>query len=127
MSTRLHFPEGFIHAGKKWRACCHCGHATTARVTRERASEALDTEHGWTNTPCAICGIECANSRPWTQFRPLVDGDQEVWVCRDDSACSDRYRADRDADTLKCGCEQVYVAAFGHYHDTGRPVLRVVE
>lgn len=121
---RLCFPDGFIRAGKKWRACCHCGFVTTPRVSRERATEALDVEHGRTAGRCAICEIETemfCGQEPWAQFRPLVDGDHEVYVCRDDKACHERYQANEAARRLKCGCDEAFVQAIGHYHEWRRP------
>lgn len=131
--TRLHFPEGYTQSGRKWRARCHCGWPTTPRVDRKRAYDALLAEHGYTGggtiaTPCAICG-ETVKAHatdlywtelryPWEVFRPLQDGDREVYVCRDFDACQKRYEANRRADRLKCGCYESSVMAIGHYHDT---------
>lgn len=141
---RLHFPEGYVPAaGGKHRACCHCGWTTTPRVSRERARQALFDEHGYTgagriDTSCGICG-ETVKAHatdlywtelryPWEVFKPLMaDGEpyvtpaaegtpREVYVCRDDKACHERYEANRRADRLKCGCYQSSVMAIGHYH-----------
>lgn len=129
---RLHFPEGWIERGGKVRACCHCGWATTPRVNRKRALDALYVEHGYTGrgsiaTECAICGetvrahgtdlywSELRN--PWEVFRPLVDGNREVFICRDEKACGQRYEAHRRADLLACGCFQSSVRAIGHHHE----------
>jgi hypothetical protein len=84
-------------------------------------TEALETggrldleEHGWTAAEhgCAICGWSAADVRigervagwritasppyPWEVYRPLragedIDGSREVWVCRDEAACHERY------------------------------------
>lgn len=137
-ATRLHFPEGWIERGGKVRACCHCGWATTPRVDRKRARAALDTEHGWTSRmqdvdgrwielACGICGHkgDWSIDYPWDLMRPLVDGSREIYVCRDDKACHERYEANRRADRLGCGCYQSSVMAIGHYHrtDDRRPRL----
>ena len=115
---RLCFPSGILYSsGNKFRSCCHCGYVTSPRVTQARADEAL-REHGWTAAPggCAICRLPDVGGKPWQVFRPLDDGECEVWVCKNLDACAARYEAANAADKLKCGCKLVYVKAFGHYH-----------
>lgn len=91
MSARLCFPDGLLPSGRRWRAVCHCGYATTPRASTKLASDALLTEHGWTAGACAICE-QSVPTRPWEVLRPLDDGIREIWVCRDVAACSERYQ-----------------------------------
>jgi hypothetical protein len=55
---RLHFPDGALPAGSRFRAVCHCGYATSPRARSELAYQALLNEHGWSNAVdgCGICG-----------------------------------------------------------------------
>lgn len=112
---RLHFPDGELPAGARYRAVCHCGWRSTPRARRELAAAALLEEHGWTGVEhgCAICGwnaehvqigdlvagrrIYSSPPYPWEVYRPLLDdvGGREVWVCRDEDACRHRYEQDR--------------------------------
>jgi hypothetical protein len=120
---RLCFPSGYLLSGvnaRKVSAVCHCGFVTTPRVSVERADEALEVEHGWTDSPngCAVCRLQPDARRPWDVFKPLAvrAKSHEVWVCKDFGACSAREEAAYAADKLTCGCKLVYVTAFGHYH-----------
>jgi hypothetical protein len=41
----VHMRDGFGPVGKKHRAYCSCGYATTPRASQERAAAALNAEH----------------------------------------------------------------------------------
>lgn len=99
MTRALHFLAGFAPAGQKVRAVCHCGEATTPRVNRARAREALEAEHGFTSPECALCGRDAAADstigfdEAYRRLRvvPITDplpGEQpEFFACRDTDTC----------------------------------------
>lgn len=99
----LCFFAGYMSAGKKVRAVCHCGHFTTPRVDRERAREALDVEHGFSHPECAICGRDAqefsgsvGRDRALSELQviPIPDPHEgepaEFFACPDLAACRER-------------------------------------
>ena len=99
--TEVHFFAGWVPAGSKHQAVCHCGWTTTPRTSQDRARQALAIEHGETQrAACAICGqaYDTADySVIWLGdvMEPLHDPDRQrdVWVCSDKEGCSERYQA----------------------------------
>lgn len=64
---------GFVPSGaSKHRAVCTCGWSTSPRVTRQRALDALDTEHGVTRAQCACCGTDYSDL-DWQKRRNALE------------------------------------------------------
>lgn len=92
---RVHLMDGLAPSGRRVRAVCSCGHATTPRADEDRALAALTAEHELTRPQCALCGHDYTG-RSWQQLaradlRILTDstGDQFL-VCRDmPRSCAD--------------------------------------
>lgn len=55
-ARRVHLMAGFARSGRRARAVCTCGEATTPRASEARALTALRAEHGATRAQCALCG-----------------------------------------------------------------------
>lgn len=124
---KVHIPSGIVTSGRKVRAVCSCGHATTPRVDERRALEALGVEHGSTEPTCGLCGRDrgaygVPEPRRYDHLRITTDpltGEQFL-ACRDDeTTCRDLSRQqqvhlDRDA-----------FEAFGA--EPPRPRLRIVK
>ncbi len=56
---QVHLPAEYRTDGRgRVRAVCSCGHATTPRITQDRALTVLLEEHGYTDPICAVCGTD---------------------------------------------------------------------
>jgi hypothetical protein len=101
LPRRVHLLDGVgLPTKKGFRARCTCGWSTTPRASEERAIAALETEHGYQDPICALCGRDRSDtnlphSRRQEHVRVLLDeatGDQLI-VCRDDErTCLDLSR-----------------------------------
>lgn len=67
-SRRIHLMTGFAPSGRRVRAVCACGYATTPRIGEQRALDALQAEHGSSRPQCALCGRDYAG-HSWQQLR----------------------------------------------------------
>lgn len=126
MSRRVHILAGVTPSGKRWRAHCACGYPTSPRASRERAIEALETEHGYQDAVCALCGRDRSeglpHSRRYDHVRVLDDPDRpgdQFLVCRDDEQACHDLSAQRQVHLDRSAFE-----AFGV--ETPRPTLRIV-
>ena len=84
---RVHLMAGFAPSGKRVRAVCSCGEATTPRADQARALAALLAEHGTTRAQCALCGRD-HDGESWQRIRDaltILDDplDGEFLACRD--------------------------------------------
>jgi hypothetical protein len=106
-TARVHLMDGFAPSGKRVRAVCSCGYATTPRADQNRALTALLSEHGYTRPVCALCGRDY-EGLSWQQIRDglavLNDRlDGEFLACRDmpqscrDGAAQRQVQLDRAA------------------------------
>jgi hypothetical protein len=106
MPQRLHFFAGCVPSGKRVRAVCHCGHATTPRASRERAREALDVEHCFTPVECQLCDRDLQEfsgsrgrdlalraARVVSIPNPMPGESAEFFACRDTNTCYPLARA----------------------------------
>lgn len=83
---RAHLMAGFAPSGKRVRAVCSCGEATTPRADQARALAALLAEHGTTRPQCASCGHDY-DGLSWQQIRDALvvldlGADGEFLACR---------------------------------------------
>ena len=104
---RVHLMAGFAPSGRRVRAVCSCGEATTPRASMQRALAALLAEHGTTRPRCVLCGRDY-EGLSWQQVRDalvvLEDRlDGEFLACRDmpqscrDGAAQRQVHLDRAA------------------------------
>jgi hypothetical protein len=104
---RVHLMAGFAPSGRRVRAVCSCGEATTPRSSEARALAALLAEHGTTRAQCALCGRDY-QGQSWQQIRDglvVLDDrlDGEFLACRDmpqscrDGAAQRQVHLDRAA------------------------------
>jgi len=109
-TARPHLFSGLAPAaGDKVRACCTCGYRTSPRVSRVRARNALEADHGTSLPTCGLCGRtrwERDEIGRYTDVEVLTDdqvGDHMI-VCRDaPSRCRDlaaRRQVDLDRAVL---------------------------
>ena len=121
---RVHLMDGFAPSGRRVRAACTCGVATTPRVNETRALDALQSDHGFTPPVCALCGHDY-EGRTWLQ---IVRHDLQILKDSIDGeflACRDMPQACRDgADQRQMHLDREAFDAFGI--PTQAPKLRVI-
>lgn len=77
---------GYTSAGRKVRAWCTCGWQSTPRVDERRALDALESEHGFSDSVCARCGRDRGHDlvltwrERYTHLQLLVDGEPHADV-----------------------------------------------
>ena len=97
-SQKVHILVECAAVGRRVRAHCTCGWSTTPRVSGQRAREALEAEHGYTDPVCALCGRDRSEGLPRTRryenLRVINDeqsGEQYLACLADDPECFDRF------------------------------------
>lgn len=97
---RVHVPDGFLPAGvngDKVRAVCACGWKTRARPDEQKARATLESQHGYMQPVCHLCGRDRQDKdRPYRyrydHLEVLTDpdaGDQLLACADDQKACRD--------------------------------------
>lgn len=117
-SRRVHVPAGTFLSGRRFRAACSCGWVSTPRVDERRAVEALETEHGYEDAICALCG----RSRD-DMGLPWADRYRHVEVLTD-PASGDQFLACSDDQEE---CRTLSAQASQKLTEVRRPVLRVIQ
>lgn len=97
---KVHVPAGTLPAGEKGdkvRAVCACGWKTRARPDEQKAYASLETQHGYQEPICNLCGRDRQDKdRPdryrYDHLEVITDPDtgDQLLVCADDQqACRD--------------------------------------
>ncbi|MGW5384003.1 hypothetical protein [Nocardia sp. NPDC003963] len=128
VTPAVHLPWGYLPSGRRVRAVCSCGFATTPRASEARALAALLDDHGWTPPICATCGHDHQGypGRDWEALR-----DRDIQILTDPATggtflvCRDLPQSCREGSAQR----QLHLdrAAFDAFGLELPPRLRVIE
>jgi hypothetical protein len=86
---------GFAPSGRRVRAVCSCGEATTPRASQARALAALLAEQGTSRPRCTLCGRNY-EGQPWQEIRDALVVVFDVGIDGEFLACRDMPQSCRD-------------------------------